>query len=595
MSSLRNSPFSNKIDSYFVPKAGEVAEIRQLLVGAAIQLETLDSQLEEMEAAVVRVREQREALHLDMVAHQSLLSPIRPLPPDILREIFLACLPTANHPIIHPAYAPLLLSSVCHYWRELSRSTPALWKKVHILALHDTSFIKVDRSAEDSDILRQPPPRVRLPTFTPDPATLTGFLRTVDQWIGFVSACPLSISYSQGRHFPDAADPDRPVDPASLEIFDRLLASRSQIETFFARRLMVDIHDDDQPFERLRILDTAEELTLSGYFVPLELRVTWNHLTKLVLRSFRTFEHDRNGPSPDSGMDQNAVFEILRRCPRLVQSELAISVYVPRKPTDVSVLMAHLEHLVLSLGYFFGNRDVAPDVAGLLQALTMPKLSTFHLSTSFQDVLCDDHVLTRPPGELSVHFHPDLHHRGAEFEFVQILEILAEFPQTTSLHFSSLGFNDRPAHEVSPLNAVVFAGLQTQGLCPVLKHLHVALVTTYHIDAGPRHPGLLDFVRSRRPVLESLHLNSRGSLALDDAELWRSKRSENKMTRAGVKSDILAGAGEIWEVCPAALARARAETICWLRGQVSVGTDIQSKSDGSHDPFEELSSLAVLH
>ena len=42
--------------------------------------------------------------------HQAFVSPFRRLPNDILREIFLACLPTEHNPTLDVQHAPLLLT-----------------------------------------------------------------------------------------------------------------------------------------------------------------------------------------------------------------------------------------------------------------------------------------------------------------------------------------------------------------------------------------------------------------------------------------------------------------------------------------------------
>ncbi|KAJ7150723.1 hypothetical protein C8R46DRAFT_1123979 [Mycena filopes] len=62
-----------------------------------------------------------------------LLSPVRTLPPEILQEIFMACLPTKHFAIMHASEAPLLLGRVCSAWRTISLLTPHLWSSVHIV------------------------------------------------------------------------------------------------------------------------------------------------------------------------------------------------------------------------------------------------------------------------------------------------------------------------------------------------------------------------------------------------------------------------------------------------------------------------------
>ncbi|KAG2351631.1 hypothetical protein BDR07DRAFT_1500786 [Suillus spraguei] len=49
------------------------------------------------------------------------------LPTEILSEIFLYCLPTDKHLSPTPRQAPILLTKICHRWREIAVGLPRLW------------------------------------------------------------------------------------------------------------------------------------------------------------------------------------------------------------------------------------------------------------------------------------------------------------------------------------------------------------------------------------------------------------------------------------------------------------------------------------
>nr|GAT47121.1 predicted protein [Mycena chlorophos] len=552
MSSLSTSPFtsSSKIDSYFVPDARETSDIRALLVNSAVELATLDKQLKELESALVDLRARREALHRDIVAHESLLSPIRRLSPDILSEIFLACLPRTHNPIIHPSHAPLLFGRVCRYWRELSRSTPMLWKKIHIRGLHDSAFVVFDRNPDQDG---PGPAGSFYPAFGHhagfglSPRTHTAFLNTVNRFIEYAAASPLSIFYVQ-HHTVDAnGSPTEADRDAILQVFDCVLAARSRIEALaihaqsaelrrlselsegempLLKRLTISVQDGhpEQPLlENLTILRGAhlEELCFSGRGSPLKAPVPWIHLRKLSLVCYRTAH--RNVPpffaSDDDGLDQNAMHEILGYCPLWVQAEFGIVRWEPWKPGSV-VMMAHLEHLIISLGHGRspGDEDSTPNIGGLLGTLSMPKLSIFQLSSFFYDILSDNldrvansaHMSFPAPGELAVHLHPEL-----EFSAEFLLAVLAELPRTTALYLSPHAFTTQHGQWVPPFNAGLFPGLQERDLCPGLQSLHVTFPS---IHQPMRPTGLLQFVRSRRAdgsPLNSLHLDLGHSRAED--------------------------------------------------------------------------------
>ncbi|KAJ6580980.1 hypothetical protein B0H19DRAFT_1113124 [Mycena capillaripes] len=52
------------------------------------------------------------------------------LPPEILAEIFIHCLPDNDFITPDPTAAPLVLCSVCRRWREVALSTPGLWSSL---------------------------------------------------------------------------------------------------------------------------------------------------------------------------------------------------------------------------------------------------------------------------------------------------------------------------------------------------------------------------------------------------------------------------------------------------------------------------------
>ena len=62
--------------------------------------------------------------------HSSLISLL--IPPEILTQIFLYCIPSEQFPIPNHNEAPLLLTRISSYWRTLAVNTPDLWSAFHI-------------------------------------------------------------------------------------------------------------------------------------------------------------------------------------------------------------------------------------------------------------------------------------------------------------------------------------------------------------------------------------------------------------------------------------------------------------------------------
>ena len=57
-------------------------------------------------------------------------------PPEVLSEIFLNSLEhqleSAFLPRIHPDHAPVLLTRICSYWRDVALSDPRLWSRLSL-------------------------------------------------------------------------------------------------------------------------------------------------------------------------------------------------------------------------------------------------------------------------------------------------------------------------------------------------------------------------------------------------------------------------------------------------------------------------------
>ncbi|KAF9449536.1 hypothetical protein P691DRAFT_652860, partial [Macrolepiota fuliginosa MF-IS2] len=60
-----------------------------------------------------------------LAALQSLSSPWRKLPPELLIEIFSWC--TQPNTVLSTSRAPLLLTQICSRWYDLTTDTPCLW------------------------------------------------------------------------------------------------------------------------------------------------------------------------------------------------------------------------------------------------------------------------------------------------------------------------------------------------------------------------------------------------------------------------------------------------------------------------------------
>ncbi|KAF8195204.1 hypothetical protein K438DRAFT_1719405, partial [Mycena galopus ATCC 62051] len=122
--SQRESPFSRLLCTNTVPSDAECDAIRQFLSGLRKDFAEVTQEIARMQALLMT---QSEALHEAIDAHQALVSLLRRLPEDVIREIFIACLPSSGNPVMNSQEAPLLLTHVCSGWRRIALTTPSLW------------------------------------------------------------------------------------------------------------------------------------------------------------------------------------------------------------------------------------------------------------------------------------------------------------------------------------------------------------------------------------------------------------------------------------------------------------------------------------
>ncbi|KAF7309152.1 F-box domain-containing protein [Mycena kentingensis (nom. inval.)] len=90
-------------------------------------------ELARLDALIATSTARRQSLCDYIAACDALLSPARRLPPEVVSEVFLACLPDEHNPSMSAQDAPLKLGHICRAWREIALSNPRLWSSVHIV------------------------------------------------------------------------------------------------------------------------------------------------------------------------------------------------------------------------------------------------------------------------------------------------------------------------------------------------------------------------------------------------------------------------------------------------------------------------------
>ncbi|KAJ7755541.1 hypothetical protein B0H16DRAFT_716960 [Mycena metata] len=141
-----------------IPSAQECARIPDILVQPRKDLATIEEEIQRTQQKLDELKYRREVLATDIDAHLALLSPVRRLPDDILREIFVTSLASTHNAIIASREAPLLLCQVCSDWRKIAFTTPRLWSSLHVVVptepqLQDTIFSLAQQWLARSGIL----------------------------------------------------------------------------------------------------------------------------------------------------------------------------------------------------------------------------------------------------------------------------------------------------------------------------------------------------------------------------------------------------------------------------------------------------------
>ncbi|KAK0440740.1 hypothetical protein EV421DRAFT_1814703 [Armillaria borealis] len=117
----------------------QVSELHAESIGRAIhdleaKLSECDSEISALETTLLLLRNARNDLKHSLLAHRSLVSPIRRLPIEILQAIFRDACDIDIFPydrtygdLATTSGTPLRLSSVCSHWRSVCLSTSELW------------------------------------------------------------------------------------------------------------------------------------------------------------------------------------------------------------------------------------------------------------------------------------------------------------------------------------------------------------------------------------------------------------------------------------------------------------------------------------
>ena len=297
--------------------------------------------------------DKRDQILASMRVHQGLVSCIRRLPPEILSEIFVMCLPPETYIAPKTGVAPLLLAGVCRRWRKVALGTPRLWCSLSVRPCR--------RGQQE------------------------GLLLFYHHWLSRARGCSLSLAVDTRQ---------RPKNPVWRKEVMELL----QPYTGRAVRLYVALDRATVPDLLLKDIPMLEHLTLKGdlhrdpmtVIIQSELRLRsltlhriifsanvrsasqhcWTHLTQLqvALGSKHLLSPDIDGP---------VLLTLLALCPHL-QDFTFSSVDIPSHDVATYAARAFTHPDLRSLSV-----TVLRGTGFLLDALTLPALRHLEIRDSY--------------------------------------------------------------------------------------------------------------------------------------------------------------------------------------------------------------------
>ncbi|KAF7299757.1 WD40 repeat-like protein [Mycena chlorophos] len=490
--SLDRSPFKD-YDSSFLPTDAQISAIRELLVEPRAHLAQLDADIDTMTNALAALREQRRRLRRAVLTHESFLAPIRRLPPEVLQEIFLACLPLDRQASTQTTEAPLLLGCVCRYWRQLSHETADLWTGVLVCGDRETPYYPQMGHIDNAPL--------RLSTLLP-------------RWLARAGTRPLSLSFVERSTHPWTPDPsssNTEVQSVSEIMLSTVLQTQHRIgrlEVSSGRAelwrtlqalessnmpQLTDIRFIFPPDHELRLGSNQlqvpilqhpglRSVSIEASATSLELPLPWGNLVELRLACF--------GDNMSDGRPmQSDLHEIFRRCPRLVRCELNF-VRSTHLSTSETLQLPFLEELALP-----GNDLDA--TAKVLHLVAMPMLRSLRFgSMENREIL---RPLRAASPSLTVEFSS--YYFFAEDPESPLFSILREVPQTTHLRLLMYPFDPYrsvpgPATNFNTatrtgiydwkwqLGDGFFRSLEAENLCPHLQHIYFSLQSSQLAGTG---------------------------------------------------------------------------------------------------------------
>ena len=144
------SPFRHLLGTNHAASEREIHQLKNIISELIPRLTPYQDKMKHAGAVFRKAQRQySELLHI-IKEHLALMAPIRRIPVDVIRKIFLSCLPQEHNAIVDVAECPFVLTHVCSSWRRIALDTTALWTSIHIPIpmMPDSSFFYTPQEQE---------------------------------------------------------------------------------------------------------------------------------------------------------------------------------------------------------------------------------------------------------------------------------------------------------------------------------------------------------------------------------------------------------------------------------------------------------------
>ncbi|PBK84941.1 hypothetical protein ARMGADRAFT_593398 [Armillaria gallica] len=139
---MRAPHVSDLLRSNGIPSETELSEFQDMVKRGPGRIADLDERIARARELIEELQYERILLSLDMEDAKILSSPVRRLPPDVLRSICLAAIPSPSD-IMSPSFgfcdsldtreSPWTISHVCRGWRSTVVGSPELWSSTSLV------------------------------------------------------------------------------------------------------------------------------------------------------------------------------------------------------------------------------------------------------------------------------------------------------------------------------------------------------------------------------------------------------------------------------------------------------------------------------